>query len=439
MDEDIQHFGLEAERAIISLCLDQPEFYHSVGQHVEPKNFEAIEAQYVFGKLQKLYEEHEIVPTRELLLDVVRQELKVDDDFRPIVELVTRESDPREVPIIKKRLVEWVRGRAYAMLYDEEAIVAYERGNYDMLDEIVDKAQKITDISQQGINFFDHMDLLFKEDAEQRFTSGFGRLDRYINEGGPTRGDVTCFMAPTGVGKSIILVNTGAANLQANKNVLHVTLELSYVKTMMRYMGALTGESLKDRIIHKNAIKQKLTRIRNSIDSNLINYEFPPDEISVDTIYQIVDWLKKHMRWAPDIVILDYLDLLMSRRDYNNKEDYVRQKRVATEIRGLAQGTGTCIFTATQTHRQAETDSHKKKDQNIGLNKIAESYGKAMPLDYIISMNQTETMYNEGQIRLFIIKNRNGPKFKAVSTNVNYSNMKMEQAKFENIMRDLED
>jgi replicative DNA helicase len=436
-DKDSQDFGPVVEAAIISLCLDQPEFYHAVGQHVEPKHFEQLETQYVFALIQKAYKEHEIVPNRDILIDIARKDLSVDDHYQPVLNLITRESDPREIPIIKDRLIDWVRSRAYALLYDEGAIQAYESGNYDVLNEIVEKAQRVSDVSQQGVWFFDRIEMLFKEDAEPRFTTGFTRLDRYLNEGGPTRGDVTCFMAPTGVGKSIMLVNVGVANIRNGKNVLHITLELSTFKTMLRYMGAFTKKHLVDRMEQQGSIREELLKIKHSVDSRLVIYEFPPDDISVNTIYQIVDWLHKYKRWIPDVILVDYLDLMLSRREYNNKEDYVRQKRISTEIRGLAKNTGTCVFTATQTHRQAESDSYRNKkssaDQNIGLSKIAESYGKAMPLDYIISMNQSGEMYSAGQIRLYVIKNRNGPKFKTINTNVNYANMKMEQAKFESL------
>ena len=61
----------------------------------------------------------------------------------------------------------------------------------------------------------------------------------------------------------------------------------------------------------------------------------------------------------------------------------------------------------------------------IDLNKVAESFGKTMPVEYVVSLNQTTEEYhaNPAVIRLWVAKNRNGEKFVNVTTNVNYGRM----------------
>ena len=82
------------------------------------------------------------------------------------------------------------------------------------------------------------------------------------------------------------------------------------------------------------------------------------------------------------------------------------------------------IFTATQTNR-----SGSGTDQLIDLNKTAESFGKNMPLDYVISLNQTdqERQAELPRLRFFIAKNRNGPKHETVTCTIDYSKMQVRE------------
>ena len=61
------------------------------------------------------------------------------------------------------------------------------------------------------------------------------------------------------------------------------------------------------------------------------------------------------------------------------------------------------------------------------MDKVAESFGKLMPLDYVISINQTEDERMDNRARLYIEKNRNGPKSKMVPITINYKTQKMQQ------------
>jgi hypothetical protein len=61
---------------------------------------------------------------------------------------------------------------------------------------------------------------------------------------------------------------------------------------------------------------------------------------------------------------------------------------------------------------------------------MAESYGKAMPPDYVISLNQSKEEYEAEppQIRMYIAKARYAEKFVTINCHVNYHNMKVREA-----------
>jgi hypothetical protein len=59
-----------------------------------------------------------------------------------------------------------------------------------------------------------------------------------------------------------------------------------------------------------------------------------------------------------------------------------------------------------------------------------------MPVDYVVSINQTRGMYETGivsYIKFYIAKNRNGPKFKEVGAKIDYGTMRMVRSSLEEV------
>lgn len=417
-------FGENEEKAVLSLAFDHPEFLAAVCDHLRPEFFKTSAIRYVFGIIMKAYEEHGIIPTRELVHDQVMRELSADDDYEAVLAAVERSSNPREIPLIKDSIVAWCRNSAYRQLYSDEGLQAFEDHDYEKIDELIENARRITDVADgETLWFFEAIDSLLKEECEEKMSAGFKELDAHLNNGGPTRREVVCFMGDTNKGKSIILVNCGAAGILDSKNVLHVTCELSTQKTAQRYLGVFTDIALADHVGKAEEVREKTSRIWNTYRKHLVIKEFPPDEISVNAIYQLIAFLRRTRKWKPDIVVVDYLELMLSRNRYMNRDDYDRQKHVATEVRGLAKNEDVLVFTATQTNRPEAG----KSDGVVGLHRAAESWGKMMPLDYVITLNQTKEEYegNPPSMRFWIAKNRNGPRSIQVRVALDYNTMKV--------------
>lgn len=436
-------FGKTEEQAIISLIFDQPEFMTAIMPYMEADYFDTDAVRYAFSLIKFHQDKNGVILSRAMCLDIAEKELTADDPIDEILAVIKRESDPREVPVITDKLVEWAKKKAYGKLYNKDAIDAHDRGDYDKLEQILDEARRITDSQSKFSFFFKEFPSLFVEEKEDKLTTGFPRLDEYLNMGGPTRGDVVCFMAPTGVGKSIILNNCGASNIKRGLNILHVTLEMPTNKVELRYMGCFSEIWIRNRFKPDNQdkITKRLQMIKQTYGGELIVVEYPPDDISVDVIHANIDVLRRLYGVRVDVVIVDYLECLMSRHKAYNDKDYIRQKHISTELTRLAKKENVLVFTATQTNRGGNDNLKAAKDDNvIELNKVAESYGKLMPVDYLITINQTKQEYDDGKesadenafntnarCRLYVAKNRNGPKFMTVSASINYETMSMKE------------
>lgn len=421
-------FGKYQEEAIISLALDHPDFFTAIGRFMTPDLFTRMECKYVIAEILNYFEKHNTIVTRGLLRDSIIRKLTVDDPYEPILSIIDRKSNHREVPAIKETLLNWARNKAFGLVYSDEAITAYHRGDYNHIENIVQQANRLADIGKKGFWFFENIDTLFKPNIITHLTTGFPKLDLLLNNGGPSPKEVLAWLAPTNVGKSLIMCNNCITSLCGNnkdgtcgQDVLFITFELDTIKTAMRCLGVIGRDiAINDMLAHEPYIRRLTDHLQNTYNKRILIQEWAPDECSVDHIYALLDNLLRTESWKPDVIIIDYLDLMVSRVRAYNDDDYTRQKHVATEIRGLAKNTETLVFTATQTNRSATTT-----DAPVDLNKAAESFGKQFALDYVISINQNDMDRKAipPRLGLFVAKNRNGPKFQMIDCEVNYDTM----------------
>lgn len=454
-------FGEHEEHVIVSLALDMPEFFSTIAEHLKPEMFRQPDAREVVRNILELNKKYGHIPPRSLIVDFIKKSLTTAHDWRPIVELLNRKLHAKEAPIIKDTILAWARKKQYELLYSEHALDAFQKGKYEELNKIVEKAESINAVQYSGVWLFENIDMLFTQESAERLTCGFSGLDSFMHQsaagGGPSKKEVIVWAAKTGGGKSIVMVNSGIQCARKGKNVLHITLETATVDIMRRYYGAITkiktmsidmiAATKTGQLPHNEEVDALEKKIRNEVDSfrnsslpdgkpfgEIVLMEFEADSISINEIKQSIDFLKKTKNWKPDVIIIDYLELLVPRGtvkgDQENKE-YLRQKKIATEVRALAQSENVLVITATQGNRKSVAQDVAKPEEstNMGLEKLSNSYDKAMPMDYVISINQSSgekrllSDPDKGKFRFFIEKNRHGPDGKVIHATVDYSTM----------------
>jgi replicative DNA helicase len=425
------------EKNIILLALDSPDFFHRIAKFMKHEYFDVEEHQYIMATYQEFYEKYDETPTREVLKDIIYKELNSDSDIaEPVMEILESEIDPRNAKYIKDSIIKWAKHKQLSMLYDEEILEKIKDGDVDVVNDIVEKAAAISDVIIKPFRFFEDIDELFVENKRDHYTTGFSRLDCHIHDGrGPARREVLIWAAPTGVGKSLIMGNTSAMNVMQNKNVLHVTLENSETVTGHRYLGVFSNIpiALRNKKDKEAEMKNRIKKIKTDTEGDLMVIYFPTDSISVREIELAMKELNRQYNFVPDILVIDYLECLLSKNQYKNRDnEYARQKAVSNELRALAATSNTFIVTASQTNRGGSKSADEGK--NINLDSLSESFGKAMPTDYVITINQSENDYKGsdddshiGHVKFFIAKNRNGAKYKTVNARINYATMKSMQ------------
>lgn len=272
--------------------------------------------------------------------------------------------------------------------------------------EIMQKALSVSFNTDIGHDYFEDFDKRWEyyTRKEARVRTGLEYLDKVMN-GGPPPKTLNVIMAPTGVGKSLVMSHLASTALMDGKNVLYITLELSKEEVSKRMDANLLNIPISDiEKMPKEKVERKLKSVKEKTVGKYIVQEYPATSCTAHTIRHLLQELKLKKKFVPDVVFLDYLNLCSSSRVKmgGTVNSYNLIKAVAEEIRGIAQEFGFPIWTATQTNRSGWENS------DIGMENTSESFGLPMTADFMIGAMQPPDFKAQGLYLFKQLKNRYG-------------------------------
>ena len=180
-------------------------------------------------------------------------------------------------------------------------------------------------------------------------------------------------------------------------NVIHYTLELGEDYVGRRYDAYFTQIPV-NRIMetpHRPQVEQAVS----NLSGQLIIKEYSPGKASISTIESHI---KKcvDQEFKPDLIIIDYVDLLRSKKTNRERKDEIDDIYVSTK--GLARELNLPVWSVSQVNRAGA------KDDIIEGDKAAGSYDKIMITDVAISLSRKRQDKVNGTGRFHIMKNRYG-------------------------------
>jgi len=167
---------------------------------------------------------------------------------------------------------------------------------------------------------------------------------------------------------SWVLSKLGYEAFKNGHNVLHYTLELSAQYTNLRYDSVMMQIPSNDLHFKQEAVKAKIKSITSKYHNEIIVKEFPTKFVGVQALLAHVKQLKG-IGFEPDIIIVDYADLLISEKYANSDSTYLESGNIYERLRGMGNILGVPIVTASQSHRCIAIDSNVEIE-NKGIIKI---------------------------------------------------------------------
>lgn len=269
----------------------------------------------------------------------------------------------------------------------------------DLLHNLNEQVESVQSIGLQDLaDIRDVERWAHNEELEWTIPTGIPSLDRYI---GGWSEELVFVLADSGVGKTTFLINTGQHGALIGKKVFHITFELSKARTMHRYYRRITETDLPsyrsniDRLIKE--AKHWLSHAKGQLH---VHYE-PAYTVDPVMLGVLVDRYAQKFGGV-DMIVVDYLDLMIPTRRSNRSSLYEDLGRITHEVRALCPEYNCTVISAAQaTRAQGRTRLH--------MADMSDSYGKVRGAGIIGGLVQTEEEADNHQGRFGLLKVRDNP------------------------------
>lgn len=393
-------FGVEVQHQLLKMLVDDEVFCHAVHKHLSPAWFDSQELGWVCAEIAAYYERYEAPPSFAFLRD---QTAGMAQDHQKHCQLLLERIEitmPTDKAYVRSQMVEMIRRHKFMEAWaecsekfnsgDSESCFATMR---DAMDEI---HRDLFQPPDQEF-FFEDFEKRQEERKDNKRTqdaisTGFETMDRVLH-GGLSEGELGLIIAPPKAGKSTLLVHLGATAVRDGRRVLHIVLEGSRRMIADRYESAINDinyESVREGTIPNTA---EVAAKYRSMQGRLVLRAFTDRwDVTAKDIGHVLEELDRYNNWKPELIVIDYGDLMKGRGNYGT--DYAQQRDVYRDLMTLAKQ-GYAVWTASQSRRPDEN-----QEGPITSRQVSDSYEKVRVASFICSINRTpeEAQKGEGSI-----------------------------------------
>ena len=390
----INQYGHEFQIKVLSSLLTHKEFLTNIHDIISDEYFENPAQKWAIKEILKYYDKYHTTPS----LDILKVELqKVDNEVLQIsikeqlkAAYVTSDDD---LQYVQEEFTNFCRNQQLKRAL-MSSVDLLKGGDFDGIRYLIDNALKAGQDKNLGHEYIKDIEERYRENSRTILPTPWERINGLL-QGGLGNGDFGFIFGNPGGGKSWSLVALGGHAVRLGYNVLHYTLELGEDYVGKRYDAFFT----KIPVNKVDSFREKIEDIIPQLPGQLIIKEFPTGRATVSTIESHISKCSG-MGVKPDLVIIDYVDLLSSRRKNRERKDEIDD--IYTSTKGLARQLNIPIWSVSQVNRAGA------QDKIIEGDKAAGSYDKMMISDFAMSLSRKKEDKVNNTGRFHIMKNRYG-------------------------------
>jgi len=390
----LTQYGHAFQTKALGILITDREFLQQISDIISPDYFDNDASKWVIRKTLSYYDDYKTIPTMEVFkveVEGITQELQ-SVAVKDILKQAYKASKATDLNFVKDTFLDFCKNQTLkgALM---QSVDLLELGDYDDIRNLIDRALKAGTERDIGHEYFAELEDRFRDEARSTIETPWPLINNLLC-GGLGQGDLGLIAGGPGGGKSWALVALGAQAVKMGYTVIHYTLELSEKYVGRRYDACFTEIPVGEITDNKEKVKETIEDLRGG----LYIREYPAGQATVNTIHSHLEKCKQQ-NIEPDLVIIDYADLLTSKA---SKEKRDKLDDIFTGLRGLATELKLPIWTASQVNRSGA------REEIIQGDRIAESYSKMMITDFAMSLARNAEDKENGTGRWHIMKNRYG-------------------------------
>jgi len=407
MTDRLSSYGYSFQIKVITALFTDRLFLQQISDIMLPTYFESDANNWIVTNILEYNLEYKSPPTLEVM------KVKLDDVDHDVLKQQIVEHLKDAWKFVEATDLEFIKQQALDFCKNQEikkailsSVDLLKHGKYEDIKSKIDGALKAGGDKDIGHDYMTSIDERYTDAVRDTKETPWEVLNE-LTDGGLGKGELAVFVAPAGIGKSWGLINIGANAIKKGMTVLHYTLELNEAYVGLRYDSVITGIANQNLKHYQSQVKEDLEKL----DGELIIKHYPTKSVSVIGLRSHIEKCIMQEK-KPDVVIVDYADLLRG----HGQEKRHELEGIYEDLRGMAGEYEIPVWTASQANRSA------LEEDVIDASKIAESYGKVMVADFVISLSRKIEDKLAGTGRWHVIKNRFGPDGITLPSKMNTSN-----------------
>lgn len=416
-------------RIIAQRFMTDSNYRDMIADTYDPKIYSDVEAISVIMECQMLYHaKYKEAPNFETLKELLKrycEKRESVDATRVMIELDTIQKGMGEFAeeVIRDSVVDFVTSRmTYHAIVDNFETIKTKKDVSQLLQQLEQVSNVALDYDL-GFMYFehikDHIDELKR--PQLKIPTGYAEMDYVLNGGLYSDGKcLALFIAPSHVGKSLMLSNLAVNMLEQNKFVVIISLEMSEFVYGSRVDAHISELNINDLPHHTDELETRVVDFSNLYpNAKLAIKEYPPNSVNCNNIRSYLERLTRKYDRKIDAIFIDYVDLLNPMYGLN-RSGWEKLIDVAKEMRALSYYFNAPVISAVQTTRDGFDTSE------IGMQDTGGSIGIPQTADVMFSLYQLENDREMSIIRSKVVKNRLGGMIgEALEFKVDYNTLRI--------------
>ena len=332
--------------------------------------------------------EHNVVPTEEIINAATNSAFKVPTDLRE-----------EHFDWLLNDFETFIRHKGLERAILESADML-EKGEYGPVEDKIKQAVQVGLQKDMGTDYFaDPRSRLMRiKDKNGQISTGWKAIDEKLF-GGFNRGELNIWAGGSGAGKSLFLANIGVNYALSGLNVLYLTLELSEELVSMRVDAMVTGIPTREIFKSIDDVEMKVKLIGKK--SGHFQVKYMPSGKNANDIRAYLKEYEIKMGHKIDVLLVDYMDLLMPLSKKISAENlFVKDKYVSEELRNLAVEKHCILVTAAQLNRGAV------EEVEFDHSHISGGLSKIQTADNVFGIFTSRAMRERGRYQIQLMKTR---------------------------------
>lgn len=400
MDNKIPAMDTESQRLYLNSMLSNPELFTLVNNVLRPSFFDPDLAKGV-KFIQDYYTENRVVPATSIFTAMTKI---------PTESAVMANEDRSW---IAEQISEFCRFQACIEVVKQSMGKDgyFERGD---LATMVAKMKEASEMGLQqdlGIDYFANpLERLEADELEDPVIStGWKTVDDVIG-GGIGLQELVLFLAPSGGGKSVSMLNLAFNLMEQGYDGIYISLEMRDKKVARRTDQMIARFASNTINANKTQVAHEIQRFHERSGATFFIKRMPEGRTTARDIIAYIRQLKTARKICQNgrklgFVVVDYLDIMMPDQRGAGDSMFLKDKYVSEEVRAIGFDEDCIMISGSQLEKGATDKINAGEKMHQG--NVQGGSSKTNTADLMIATVKTDAMHEAGEYRFEFPKARN--------------------------------